>query len=191
MPSDPPIAARAVARPVAIGSESSVPSVKPIPGSRGESAFLYVSEVSPVIDRGAVHDIARESRVRNQAVGITGLLMFDGACFAQWVEGPVQAIDHLLARLRTDPRHHQMDVLWFESPGLGRRYPQWHFGYLDLQRGNPSLCRLRGTRGADAMLLFGALGRGLIAAERSSGGRMPFGAPMLRSAPDPALQLTS
>ena len=46
MPSDPPIAARAVARPVAIGSESSVPSVKPIPGSRGESAFLYVSEVS-------------------------------------------------------------------------------------------------------------------------------------------------
>ena len=165
-------------------------SEKPILGSRGESAFLYVSEVSPAVDRGAVHDIARESRVRNEADGITGLLMFDGACFAQWVEGPVQAMDRLLARLRADPRHRQMDVLWFESPGLGRRYPQWHFGYLDLRRGGQSLCRLRGTRGADAMLLFGALGRGLVAAERSSGGRLPFGAPMLRSAHGPELQLT-
>ncbi len=84
-----------------------------------------------------------------------------------------------------------MDMLWFESPGLGRRYPQWHFGYLDLQRDSQSLCRLRGTRGADAMLLFGALGRRLVAAERSSGGRMPFGASMLRSAREQELQLTS
>ena len=166
-------------------------SVKPFPGSRGESAFLYVSEVSPAVDRRVVRDIAQASRVRNQADGITGLLMFDGDCYAQWVEGPVQAMDRLLARLRADPRHRQMDMLWFESPGLGRRYPQWHFGYLDLQRGSQSLCRLRGTRGADAMLLFGALGRGLVAAERPSGGRMPFGTPMLRSAREPALQLTS
>jgi hypothetical protein len=84
-----------------------------------------------------------------------------------------------------------MDMLWFESPGLGRRYPQWHFGYLDLSAAVRALCRLRGTRGADAMLLFGALGRGLVAAERSSGGRMPSEPPMLRFARMPVLQLTS
>jgi len=164
-------------------------SVKPFPGIRGESAFLYVSELSPDVDRGVVHEMARASRVRNRANGITGLLMFDGSSFAQWLEGPVQAMDHLLTRLRADPRHHRMEVLWFESPGLGRRYPQWHFGYLGLQRGSQGLRRLRGTRGADAMLLFGELGRGLVAEERlSSVGRAPI-APMLHVAREPELQL--
>jgi len=149
-------------------------SVKPFPAGPGESAFLYVSELSPQFERCAVRDITRVSRVRNEASGITGLLLFDGACFAQWVEGPLQAMDQLLARLRADPRHRRMDMLWFESPGLGRRFPQWHFGYLDLRRGSQNLNRLRGTRGADAMLLFGELGRGLVGSQRSLTGRMPI-----------------
>ncbi|MEO6744601.1 MAG: BLUF domain-containing protein [Caldimonas sp.] len=152
-------------------------SLKPFPAGRGESAFLYVSELSPQFARGAVQDIARVSRVHNEASGITGLLLFDGACFAQWLEGSVQAMDHLLARLRADPRHRRMDVLWFESPGHGRRFPQWHFGYLDLRHGGQNLSRLRGTRGADAMLLFGELGRGLVAALHASSGRVSIDAP--------------
>ena len=141
-------------------------SAKPLLRSRGESAFLYLSEPSPAIGADAIHEIARTSRVRNETSAITGMLMFDGSHFAQWLEGPLQAMDRLLTRLRVDPRHCRMDVLWFESPGLGRRFPYWHFGYLDVRRANGSLKRLRGTRGVDAMLLFGELSRGLSAEQR-------------------------
>jgi hypothetical protein len=158
-------------------------SVKPFSGGLSESAFLYVSELAPGIGQDAVHDIARVSRAHNETHGITGLLMFDGACFAQWLEGPVRSMDRLLTRLRADPRHRRMDVLWFESPGLGRRFPHWHFGYLDVMSGCPGLKRLRGTRGADAMLKFGELSRGLAAEKRfSSESRRPTGFPMFRSA---------
>lgn len=166
-------------------------SAKPLLGSRGESAFLYLSEPSPEIGPDAIHEIVRRSRVRNEANAITGLLMFDGSYFAQWLEGPVHAMDRLLTRLRVDSRHCRMNVLWFESPGLGRRFPQWHFGYLDVRRGNRSLKRLRGARGADAMLLFGELSRGLAADQRFSTGLCrPGGFPALHVVPETQSALT-
>ena len=166
---------------------SSMDNAKPLLRSRGgESAFLYLSEPSPAIDADAIHEIVRTSRVRNEASAITGLLMFDGSHFAQWLEGPLQAMDRLLTLLRVDPRHRRMDVLWFESPGLGRRFPHWHFGYLDVRRVNGSLRRLSGTRGVDAMLLFGELSRGLAAEQSfSTGLRRPAGFPSLYATPDP------
>ena len=132
---------------------------------RSESAFLYVSDLSPGAGRSAIADIAEGSRRYNAAENITGLLMFDGSSFAQWLEGPVRPMDALLGRLRADPRHHRMDVLWFESPCLGRRFPRWHFGYLDARGTSPGLSALRGAHGVDAMLLFGKMSRG-VATER-------------------------
>jgi len=134
---------------------------KPPFESCSESAFLYVSDLSPDADRDAVPAIAGVSRTHNAAENITGLLMFDGSSFAQWLEGPVLPMEALLDRLRADRRHHRMDVLWFESPCLGRRFPRWHFGYLDAQGSGERLGRLRGTHGVDAMLLFGKLSRGV------------------------------
>jgi hypothetical protein len=135
-------------------------------GKVDEAALLYVSRLAP--DRGpdAVDRIAEEARVRNERDRITGLLMFDGQSFAQWLEGPSRAIDRLLQRLRADRRHRQMDVLWFESPGLGRRFPNWHLGYLPIDPEVGGIERLRGRRGADAMLLFGELNRELGCVQR-------------------------
>ena len=57
-------------------------SVKPFAGGLDESAFLYVSELTPGLGQDAIHEIARVSRAHNETHGITGLLMFDGSCFA-------------------------------------------------------------------------------------------------------------
>ena len=160
-------------------------SANPLSRSGGESAFLYLSEPSPEMGPDTIQEIVRTSRVHNEASAITGLLMFDGSYFAQWLEGPVDPMDRLLARLRVDPRHCRMDVLWFESPGLGRRFPQWHFGCLDVRRGNRSLKRLRNARSADAMLLFGELSRGLVAEQGFfTGLGPPGGFPAHRAEPE-------
>jgi hypothetical protein len=136
-----------------------------VKGTVCESALLYVSERASA-DAGDLGRIVEVSRRRNERDRITGLLMFDGRHFAQWIEGPCDAMDDLLQRLRADPRHREVQVLWFESPGLGRRFPNWAFAHLGLEPGAGAIARLRSTRGADAMLAFGDLIREAALAHR-------------------------
>jgi len=55
----------------------------------------------------AIHDAARDL---NGIDGISGLLLFNGTHFLQWIEGPPEAIDQLIERLRLDPRHSGFEV---------------------------------------------------------------------------------
>ncbi|WP_344706442.1 BLUF domain-containing protein [Sphingomonas swuensis] len=55
----------------------------------------------------AIHDSARDL---NGLDGITGLLIHNGTHFLQWIEGPPQAVDDLVERLRRDPRHSGFEV---------------------------------------------------------------------------------
>lgn len=54
-----------------------------------------------------IHSVARDL---NGLDGISGLLIFNGTHFLQWIEGPPQAIDDLLVRLKRDPRHDGFEV---------------------------------------------------------------------------------
>ena len=66
-------------------------------------------------------------RTRNDAAGISGLLLFTGQDFAQLIEGPPQAVADLWARIRADPRHHDIVVFhderaptrWFNDSRVG------------------------------------------------------------------------
>lgn len=42
--------------------------------------------------------------------GISGLLLFNGTHFLQWIEGAPDAIDELIERLRRDPRHSGLEI---------------------------------------------------------------------------------
>jgi len=55
-------------------------------------------------------DIHASARDLNGLDGITGLLLFNGTHFLQWIEGPPQAIDDLVERLRRDPRHSGVEI---------------------------------------------------------------------------------
>jgi len=68
-----------------------------------------------------IHGIARDL---NGLDGITGLLIFNGTHFLQWIEGAPQSIDDLVERLRRDPRHTGFEV---REEGLAdqRLFPGW------------------------------------------------------------------
>ncbi|UUR08938.1 BLUF domain-containing protein [Sphingomonas glaciei] len=55
----------------------------------------------------AIHDDAQSL---NGIDGISGLLLFNGVHFLQWIEGPPEAVDDLVGRLRCDPRHSAIEV---------------------------------------------------------------------------------
>lgn len=72
---------------------------------------LYVSVLAPGVPVSAVAAIARHARAANAQCGITGLLVFDGNCFCQQLEGMQKNVLSTMARIEQDPRHVQVSVV--------------------------------------------------------------------------------
>ncbi|GLR46383.1 BLUF domain-containing protein [Sphingomonas astaxanthinifaciens] len=69
-------------------------------------------------------DIGQTARDLNGLDGITGLLLFNGTHFLQWIEGAPEAIDDLMERLRRDPRHSAVEIRETELADE-RLFPDW------------------------------------------------------------------
>lgn len=96
----------------------------------GLRTLLYVSK-SLVPQDGAqrqVDAIVGSARARNAALGVTGVLIFTEARFAQVLEGPAEAVETLMERIRADPRHEQVTIV-SDGPLERRRFPGWSMGY--------------------------------------------------------------
>ena len=73
--------------------------------------FVYTSRLAPGEGATTVASIFEVSRTRNHERGLSGVLVFDGERFAQWLEGPPDQVLALAARLEVDPRHVAMRVM--------------------------------------------------------------------------------
>ena len=78
------------------------------------------------LDFGAADlmDIHQTARRLNALDGVTGLLVFNGSRFLQLIEGTADAIDHLVERLRADPRHSAFEIR-DERMVEARAFPDW------------------------------------------------------------------
>lgn len=93
--------------------------------------ILYLSHLASGRDFSVVGQILHVSRERNQQLGITGVLVFDGGRFCQLIEGAQPAVVALAQRIRQDPRHTSYRVL-FE--GVDDSTPvqwRWRTGYCE------------------------------------------------------------
>ena len=59
---------------------------------------------------------------------VTGVLIASPAWFAQILEGPSARLDELMASIRRDPRHTDVEGLMYDVKGT-RRFAQWSLGY--------------------------------------------------------------
>lgn len=93
-------------------------------------SLLYVSSstLSPERSADAVADIVAVSRANNPGLGLTGALLFTGQHFAQVIEGSPAAVDHLMERVTSDPRHKDILVVARESINA-RRFANWSMAY--------------------------------------------------------------
>lgn len=139
----------------------------PDPGRDDEVLFtlLYVSELATG-DAAEVDQICRQSRVNNQRDGITGVLVFDGHAFCQFVEGPEPAVTALLDRLERDPRHLKMHVLQFGRTPWPRRFTSWRLGYA-YSADPAAIARIASSRGGEALAAFRGWLPGLAARDDS------------------------
>lgn len=87
--------------------------------------LVYISRSSiPLTSPLDVADILEVSSRNNGAYRITGALTYSGDQFVQLLEGPADALDWLVERLRYDPRHREFDIL-DRMAVRERAFPEW------------------------------------------------------------------
>lgn len=74
--------------------------------------ILYTSRLAADQSFDAVAAISRESRLGNARCGIRSVLLFDGHRFAQYIVGPAVPVRELMQRIRVDPRHTGIEMLY-------------------------------------------------------------------------------
>lgn len=97
-------------------------------GIRRESALerlVYCSRAR--VDTGSLQTISEllgVSRRNNARDGLTGALAVNDGWFLQVIGGPPHAVDSLLDRLGSDPRHTEIEIL-SRRPISGRLFQDW------------------------------------------------------------------
>lgn len=109
--------------------------------ARAPLTFLaYVSRI-----RCTPEDIAElvdRSKIRNAAVGLTGVLIHDSSHFLQLLEGPWPATADTLLRIVGDPRHSEVTIL-VREPTEVRLFSNWNLERMEFSaRGSTLLDRL-------------------------------------------------
>jgi hypothetical protein len=73
-------------------------------------------------------EILTTSRKNNEAVDITGMLLYGEGAFVQVLEGGGEAVDAMFATIKKDPRH--KNVIQIISGDLEKRnFPDWTMGF--------------------------------------------------------------
>jgi hypothetical protein len=93
--------------------------------------FFYHSRLSPDHNASCISAIVKTARAFNASHAITGILVFDGEIFCQYIEGPADDLGALVARLRTDPRHIGFTEL-LDGEAAERLFPSWSMAYAAL-----------------------------------------------------------
>ena len=93
---------------------------------------VYCSRNSiPGTPEAVAVDVARIleiSRANNARDGVTGGLLFSKNCFAQVLEGPVDAVEAAFERIQCDERHGEVTVLQ-SGPIAARDFPDWSMAF--------------------------------------------------------------
>ncbi len=91
-------------------------------------SIAYVSAASEPFDDDRLHELLAQSRRSNHEHDLTGMLLYRRGRFFQVLEGPQDAVDELMAKIRRDPRHTEVRVLLSERVD-DRRFTEWTMGY--------------------------------------------------------------
>jgi hypothetical protein len=124
-----------------------------MPSALSHHQFLYVSRIAPGLGREAFESICRVSRCRNQALAMTGALLFDGRRFGQLLQGPARNVKALMTQIAVDPRHQNLVVLFDDPIDANAGERGWRFADC---AGPPleAMHAAEGARGEPAVMAF-------------------------------------
>jgi hypothetical protein len=109
-------------------------------------SLVYMSTAADDLTDDQLVAMLRQARLRNDALGVTGLLVAKGGRFMQVLEGPEWSVDDRYSAIQRDPRHRDVQSLAREEI-TDRRFNSWSMAF-----GNPSSIELRDEPGLSPFL---------------------------------------
>jgi hypothetical protein len=82
--------------------------------------IVYTSTATEDFSTDDIKQLLLGARRRNRALGVSGILVFHDRTFLQALEGEQRAVNETFARIASDHRHHDIEIL-HRGPGLDQR----------------------------------------------------------------------
>lgn len=93
--------------------------------------IVYTSTANQDFSAADLKKLLVGARLRNKAVGVTGMLVFHEGVFLQAIEGEKRAVNEVFDRIQNDRRHRDLVVL-HRGPGPEQRvFGDWSMGFAD------------------------------------------------------------
>jgi len=83
-----------------------------LPASKKITQFAYMARYTGTTVERDLSDITARAKRNNERLGITGVLVYDAGVFIQVMEGPNDAITHMMTRILSDERADNVAVLF-------------------------------------------------------------------------------
>jgi Sensors of blue-light using FAD len=93
--------------------------------------ILYLSQLAEGMDYTVYTQVVQTSRRRNPALGVSGVLLFDGHRFCQWLHGLADTVDRLMATIAMDRRHTGVRLLHHGLHPRTALPTGWRAGFVD------------------------------------------------------------
>jgi hypothetical protein len=95
-------------------------------------AIAYASQAVPGLSTEQLEQLVERSADRNKLAGVTGLLLFDGWRFLQYIEGPDDGLAVIYSRITYSPLHN--DVIELARGRVAqRRMPYWSMRWIPVE----------------------------------------------------------
>jgi hypothetical protein len=94
-------------------------------------SLTYVSSASELLDADQLRELLSAVRPKNDALGLTGMLLYSGGNIIQTLEGPDATVDSTFQTIRRDPRHRGVFEVVREQISA-RAFPDWSMGFRNL-----------------------------------------------------------
>lgn len=96
-------------------------------------SIVYVSTATSLLSEDELESLLSASRLKNEQIGITGILLYHDGNFMQIIEGPKQAVVKLYAQIRGDALHKNLITL-LDCPVEERLFAGWWMEFRNLNK---------------------------------------------------------
>jgi hypothetical protein len=90
--------------------------------------LIYGSQATRDLGPDELVELLARARVRNEQVGLSGMLLYSSQSFLQVLEGDQAALTQTYRRISADPRHTNLRLL-LDAEVSTRLFPDWSMGF--------------------------------------------------------------
>lgn len=94
-------------------------------------SLTYFSTASSALGKDDLVGLLDHVRAKNDALGLTGMLLYSDGSFVQTLEGPDEVVEETFGRIAVDLRHRDVFVALREAVEE-RAFPTWSMGFREI-----------------------------------------------------------